>query len=169
MRSGPARNRGNWTHLLLLYRFAALCRGAVARGRLPYIPTREFTYRFYFPLVICVYQMIRHRTEVRTDVRGLNPARKSVWWWFLLLPPVLLSKLLHYILKYDTIHLSHVTPDSLFFLSVRIFQPPDLHLMKLWIIILREKLSGCWILSVLVYYNMNLKWSSDKKSNTIYS
>jgi hypothetical protein len=58
---GPYPEQGDCcTHLLLLYRFAAMCRGAVAKGRLLYVPKREFAYRFHLSYAIYIPQNIKH-------------------------------------------------------------------------------------------------------------
>jgi hypothetical protein len=76
--SGPCPEHGqlNWTHLLLLYRFTALCRGAVARGRFSYILQRKFTCRFYMSHVISV----QHLLAFWLHVPGLNPVRRLAFW-----------------------------------------------------------------------------------------
>ena len=51
---GPYTEPRDCTHLLLLYRFAAMCRGAVAKGRLLYVPMREFAYRSHLYCVIYI-------------------------------------------------------------------------------------------------------------------
>jgi hypothetical protein len=69
---GPHTEQRNGTHLLLLYRFAATCRGAVAKGRLLYIPMREFTYRSHLPCVICIPEYIKNKTQISGKKFALN-------------------------------------------------------------------------------------------------
>jgi uncharacterized protein VirK/YbjX len=68
----PYAERGDGTHLLLLYRFAAICRGAVAKGRLLYVQKREFAHRFYLSCVIYVAQNITYKTEISEQEFALN-------------------------------------------------------------------------------------------------
>lgn len=69
---GPHTEQGDSTHLLLLYRSTAICRGAVAKGRLLYVQKREFAYRFYLSCVIYIAQHIKHKTEISEQEFALN-------------------------------------------------------------------------------------------------
>ena len=68
----PYTEQRDCTHLLLLYRFAAMCRGAVAKGRLLYVPMREFAYRSHLSCVICIPEYIKNKTQISGRKSALN-------------------------------------------------------------------------------------------------
>jgi len=66
---GPCTEQTDCSHLLLLYRFAAMRRGTVAKGRLLYVPMREFAYRSHLSCVIYVPHNIRTQNlNLRTGI-----------------------------------------------------------------------------------------------------